>query len=537
MKWQWIQNEKARLKREVHLGKRGAGGDLSAVLVYPNTYYVGMSNLGFQAIYGELTGSLGIACERAFFPDEQYLPFFQEKGNLRSLETQKPLHEFDVLAFSISYELDFLNVVRILQMTDIPVLARDRGDDDPLIIAGGSITYLNPEPIAEFIDLFVLGEGEVVLGDILSIVSGTRGEPRLSRLKLLDELPGVYIPSFFAPVYESDGRIREIVCTNRARGGLTRICQKEVAHYFHSVILTEDTEFKSTLLMEIMRGCPFSCAYCAVGNSFGPFRSRSSADIVMKLDELSLPAGRAGLIGAAINCHHQIDEIITELRKRKIIINFSSMRIDGITEKILDIMAEEGHRTLTIAPERGNEALRRALRKNLSDEEIFQSIQLAISKGITSIRLYFMIGFEGEKEEDIDSIINLIEKIVQIARRRRGHSRITACINQFIPKAGTALERSPFAETGLVTERIKRLKYALSSKIKVNAESPRWAYIQALLAMGDRRLSGVLEHAAELTSFSKWKGYLDDCLINDRTYLARNDTIEPWCHIRGITMI
>lgn len=538
MKWRWIRETKDRIGKERHLEELKSSGGISFALAFPNSYYVGMSNLGFQAIYSLIRKTPGATCERAFLPDEDYLEYFRSGSNLRTLETQRPLHNFDILGFSISYELDFPNVVRMIRMSGIPLRADHRTEKDPLVIAGGAITYLNPEPLADFIDLFFLGEGEETLETFLTVMSARGFSGRAATLRELAKIDGIYVPSLFSPVYDAAGLLTDL---HHDKIFMPRqVCRRKVRTFFHSSILTPLTEFKEALLIEIMRGCIHRCTFCSVGNAFGPFRVREISEFKATLHRIPSAVKRIGLIGAAIDCHPGIEDILDYIRERDMSISFSSMRFEGISPKILEIMCAQGNRTLTLAPECGSDRLRRSLKKFIGNEVILKTAEACFSAGISNLRLYFMVGLPGERDEDITAFVQLLRQIREISQKKaRKVCRISASINQFIPKAGTPLTTSPFEDMELVSEKMRRIRHELPSDLKLTFESPRWAAIQTLLAQGDRRLSAVLEHAEDLTSFTDWKTMLVECGINLRHLLGEKDTkrILPWSHIKGMKII
>jgi len=529
MKWQWILHARKLLDGEVAVGHLAGGGGLSWALVYPNTYHVGMSNLGFLSVYGLLRQSLGFRCERAFLPDPAYIRHIVEHSDLRTVETQTPLHDFDVMAFSISYELDFPNVVKLISMSGLPVMSADRDERHPLIMAGGAITYLNPEPLADFVDFFVLGEGEHVLPELGGILKERICEPRESILRELSQVKGVYVPCIHRPKGRDSSE-----AGNTADGGPFIIAGGSSPAYFHSPVITADTEFSSTVLMEIMRGCPYRCTFCVVGNSFGDFRARPFSDIRDTLEDIPEKARRIGLIGASVNCHPEIREIMQYLRERSFFTTFSSMRIDRIEEHLLDVIDDQGNRTLTIAPESGSEEMRMSLKKRISDDDIYSALSLAFKKGITVLRLYFMTGLPGERDHDIRATIAMVKKVREMIIRGKSSCRVSLSINQFIPKAGTPLEREETAPVSLIEERMSELHRDLPKDIKANFESPGWSHIQALLARGDRALSNVLSQAWKLSSYRSWTKCLRKCRIDEDRYLNRQEIGRalPWAHIR-----
>lgn len=530
MKWQWILHARELLRKEVSVEARTGGGGLSWALVYPNTYRVGMSNLGFLSIYRLLRQNYGIRCERAFLPLPAYSGYITEHSDLRTVETQTPLHDFDIVAFSVSYELDFPNVVRLIKMSGLPALSSERDEQHPLIIAGGAITYLNPEPLADFIDLFVLGEGQHVIPRILEAMKDKSGYRREELLKGLSHMKGIYVPRHQYPL-QQDGLNRE----ENGTPGPERIVDSNSTTYFHSPIVTAETEFKSTVLMEIMRGCPYKCTFCVVGNSFGAFRARPFSDIRDTVLGFPSSINRIGLIGASVNCHPEIHRIMTLLRERGMFITFSSMRVDRLEEQFLDVIDDQGNRTLTVAPESGSEEMRMKLKKRISDDDIYRALSLAFKRGITTLRLYFMTGLPDEHDRDIKAIVIMAKRIRELRIKSGSQCRVSLSINQFIPKAGTPLERVEVAPLQLVTERMTELEKDLPRDLKANFESPGWSRIQALLSRGDRALSGVLSRAETLSSYRAWFRCLKKCEIDEERYLNQiaDTTKMPWEHIRN----
>ncbi len=528
MRWQWILHARELLKKEALVESISGGGGLSWALVYPNTYHVGMSNLGFLSIYRMLRQNHGVNCERAFLPLSQYSQYIMEHGDLRTIETQTPLHAFDIMAFSVSYELDFPNVIRLIKMSALPVFSQERDEHHPLIVAGGAITYLNPEPLADFIDVFILGEGEGVLPRLLEVLKEKRSESREVLLRELSYVKGLYVPRHHLPMQQNK-------LLKNDTPGPVRIISSASATYFHSPIVTEETEFKSTVLMEIMRGCPYKCTFCVVGNSFGDFRARPFSDIRQTLLDFPPSVTRIGLIGASVNCHPDIQGIMMLLQEKNMFVTFSSMRIDRLEERFLDVIDDQGNKTLTIAPESGSEEMRMKLKKHISDDDIYSALSLVFKRGITILRLYFMTGLPDECDQDIKAIVSMVKKVRELIMHAKSPCRIALSINQFIPKAGTPLERVAVAPVPLVTERMEQLKRDLPRDLKVHFESPRWSRIQALLARGDRAFSDILCRSESLSSYGDWMKSINKCGIQEVRYLNQiGETMSmPWDHIRN----
>ncbi len=402
-------------------------------------------------------------------------------------------------------------------MSGVPERSSERGDEHPLVIAGGAITYLNPEPLADFIDIFILGEGEAVIHKVFDQLSALRGSSKNMALTMLKKLQGIYIPSLHEPHY---GRGSSAVSIDKKENAVEpfRVCQREIPAFYHSSILTADTEFKNTLLTEIMRGCPYACSFCAVGNSFGTFRPRQYNDLARVIENLPVQVSRVGLIGASINCHPAFEEMLSFFREKRISVGFSSLRLEKLNARNLEAIMGQGNKTLTLAPECGNEILRWKLHKCIQDDDILAVARESSRFSLSSLRLYYMIGLPGEADEDVYSIIRLTTKIIRIMKLSN-YCRISVSINQFVPKAETPMERAPQENITIVEEKIKRLKKDMPREVKLHIESPRLALVQGLLARGDRRLSGALSMSAGLQGFSGWERMLAEEGLDSEHYL------------------
>lgn len=504
MKWNWILEAKKICSRERFIDRPSNGGSLSAVIVYPDRYFTGMSNLGFQSVWHVLNGVLSISCERAFYPDKKYVDFFRKNKNLRSLETQKPLQEFDLICFSISYEMNYPLVADILNMTPIPLFSEERKEKDPLVILGGAVSYLNAEPIADFIDAVFMGRAEDVWPYALKAF-----ETGLSRGEILRELSSmknIYVPSMHTRAEKQ----MEPYSSSR---------------FFSSSILTADTEFSDMLLTEIMRGCPFMCKFCAVSNCFGKCVFRPFEDIVSTLRPLKGIVEKVGLIGGSINAHPEFYKILEYLRREGFKVGFSSLRADRLTPELLDFIKQEGGGSLTLAPESANEKLRFFIGKKISDESFFHSIEMAFRSGIRKLRLYFMIGLPGESLDDAALLSETLKKIKTL--KFSESVRITVSISQFIPKPFTPLERFEQTDESEILKRLELIKKTSPSGFKITYETPSAAAIQGILARGDRKLSVMTSDRELGFSYGKWKRAANKHGIDLDFYLRGKEDGEP----------
>ena len=499
MKWNWILEAKKQVSEEKRISKFANGGSLSGVLVYPDTYFTGMSNLGFHAVYKIFNEELGISCERAFYPDKKYVDFFRNEKNLRSLESQKILQEFDFIAFSISFEMNIPLVVDILKMTSIPLYSSDRTDSDPLILLGGAVSYINPEPIALFVDAILIGRGEDVLPKVSEILN-----KRLSRndtLVELSKLENVYVPS-----------LMKLSDVNRVNISTSR--------FFSSSFLTSNTEFANTLLVEIMRGCPFMCKFCTVSNCFGKCIFNHASDFIHNIELIrkEIDINKVGLIGGSINAHPEFNEILEYLRKNKIKVGFSSLRADRLNDEILDFIKNEGGGILTLAPETANEKIRFSIGKKITDELFFSSVEKAFLNSVSHLRLYFMIGLQNETEDDVREIGNMISKLRKF--KNGSKARISVSVSQFIPKPFTPLERERQEDLNSIKKKFSILKSVMPSGVKLSGEAPNSAMLQGILSRGDRNLSKIIAEIPEM-SLGKWQKKAESLEIDLNHYLRK----------------
>ena len=542
----WQQRERARLTLSKETGyiTKPHGDRLRVALAFPNTYWVGMSNLGFQTVYRLLNAQDDVVCERVFLPPKQELAeLVASRAPLLTLESQSSPGEFDVFAFSVSFEWDYVNVLTLLRLAGIPIHASERTERHPLIVIGGAVTFVNPEPLAPFADVIAAGEGEVLVPALDRAFR--ESSDRRALLRALSRERGFYIPSFYEPRYADDGRLAGYVPTGEAPEAPLPI-RKAALKTTDAVdppatsIFTPDTEFGSRFLVEVVRGCANLCRFCWAGYNYLPVRS-FPADRILQLAEQARPyAHRAGLVSIALCDHPDIERILARLHEMGFGISPASLRLDDLTEPIVRVLHASGEKTITIAPETGSDRLRRVINKTVTNDEILDRADLIFANGIENLKLYYMIGLPTETDDDLvairDLTLELRERMMKYAKPRGAVGRIIGSVNPLIPKPGTAYQWLPMEADAVVDRKIKRLR-ALTSGIDnvyFNIKSERHSYYQALLSLGDRRVARVI--AAAERNGQNWRAAVAETGVDADFYIFRDrrtDAALPWDIIDG----
>ena len=531
-----IQKAKTILEKERGAVRKPWGGRISICLLYPNSYHVGMSNLGFQAVYQRLNSEDDIVCERAFLPDPEDLGEYRRTQTpLLSLESQKPLSGFDLLAFSISFENDFLNILTLLDLARIPLERHLRGEKDPLIMAGGVAVFLNPEPLSEFFDLFVLGEAEEVIGEFLEVYRHS-GRERKYLLRKLAGVEGIYVPEFYHVTYAEDGRIGTVEPEAGLPGKVKRRWISKIDRFpTQSSLFTPDTEFREMAVVEVNRGCPRGCRFCAACFVYHPFRNRSLSLLESLSREALLKEKRIGLAGTAISDYPSLLPLCKDILSHGGGVSIASLRVDAITPSLADCLKRGGVRAAAIAPEAGSERLRKVLKKGYGDDEILKAVRTLVEDGLLQIKSYFLIGLPSENDEEVRAILSLSKKIEhQIVSSRLDSKRrwkLVLSVNPFVPKPATPFQWVPFEDVSALKRKLKILRSGVRGEknIEMIHDLPKWGYIQALLSRGDRRVGKVV--MATHRHQGNWEQALRETSLNPDFFVYRRrdlDEIFPW---------
>lgn len=532
MSWKHKRVLEEKLKTEKGYVIKDWGGKARVALVFPNTYFTGMSNLGFQTVYGLFNALPDVVCERFFYPEDETAPVI-------SMESRKRMADFDLILFSVPFEMDYPRVLEILLLAGIPLRAEGRDGFYPLIAAGGVTAFLNPQPLSPFMDFFFLGDAEIFTSTFWDF---WRRYPYKRSLKkdwlenLARSVPGIYVPSFYREDYNPDGTIKEIL---PLLGGLPERIPVQKSLFqegspARTYIFTADTEFSNVFLIEIGRGCGRGCRFCAAGYIYRPPRFHNPESVLKTVSVSEFPE-RWGLVSAAIGDYPYLEELGGFLIEKGVEISFSSLRADGIRPIIKDIFKLGQHHAVAIAPEAGSERLRRVINKRLTDDQICDACITLTEVGVRHLKLYFMIGLPTETDEDVESIASLVKRIrhevIRVSRGVKNLGNITINVNSFVPKPLTPFQWAPFEEVKSLKKKMRKIHSLLGgfSNLRVHFDVPKWAYLQGLFARGDRRVGWLLERTVE--NRWNWSVSLRYMPWNPDFFVTREREIDekfPW---------
>jgi len=539
MSWKSIEKRRTLLAGESGGQPANRGGRLSCCLVYPNRYHAAMSNLGFQTVYAMLNALPEVVCERAFLPDRDELEELQRAGGtLLSLESQRPLSSFDLVAFSVSFESDYLNLPAIFRLSGIQPFAAERSPLQPLVLAGGAALFLNPEPVAPFLDLVCLGEAEPVLPGLIELLK-EGAESRGELLLKAAALPGVYVPSLYRPVYDGPAQVSSEPQPG-APARVRRVWDPDIDRRPTATeIHTEATEFSGMHLVELSRGCPRGCRFCAAGFIYLPYRSRSPELVRREVLKGVAEGRKVGLVAAAVSDYAGIGELGREIVAAGGKFSVSSFRIDHYDAGMIEALKASGQKTVSLAPEGGSQRLRDLIRKGIDEEQILAACDLLIGHDILNLKLYFIIGLPTETLEDLEELVGLTgrirERVVAAARANKRLGEIQLSVNPFIPKPFTPFQWCGMEEVKSLEKKWKFLQKELGRlpNVKLQMESPREAYQQALFSRGDRRLAPLLVAADRI---GNWKSALREERFDSDSFVYRTIPLDeplPWGFIEG----
>ena len=537
MSWNLRKEIKDILAKETGTRIHAPGSRTPVAFLYPNTYHLGMSNLGLHILY-QVLDDRGWAVERFFLPGRRELPeYVKTKTPLLSMENQRPLAEFPYICATIPFELDYLHFLEELRLGHIVLTAEERGARDPFVIAGGPCATFNPEPLADFVDCFVIGEGEETLPRLLSLLERLRleGKGREEKLRAAAQLPGIYVPRFYTPRYSGDGTFAGLTADPGVPPTVQRQWVRNLDDYPHtSAIVSPLTEFADMYIVEVARGCGRHCRFCMAGYCFRKPRNRGLEALWRDIAGRPAQTARVGLMGAAVSDYPAMQELTERLVQEQVPFSCASLRADTLTPELVQALAACGQRTMTVAPEAGSAKMRAAINKGITEEHIYKAMEYAAEAGMQNIKLYFMIGLPGETDADIEEMIHLVHR-VRARMDELGHKGdLVLSVNPFIPKPFTPFQWNPMVPLPVLKKRIRALQagFRKDRRIRLLTESLKESVQQAVLSRGTRRLGAVLRRA--LDEGTGFKEALASCGLPEQDYAGRAFPLDaplPWGHL------
>ncbi len=521
--------------------------EISVALAFPDLYEIGMSHLGLKILYYILNSLPGVRAERAFAPWPDMGKMMKEKNiPLYSLENKIPLRNFDAVGISLQHELNYTNVLYLLDLAGIPLRSEERGEEFPLILGGGPCAF-NPEPVSPFFDVFLLGEGEEAIVEIVEILRVMKGEKRSDVLSELAKIEGCYVPLLYSVSYHPDGKIKNISPSRVVRKRWVK--NLDGAPYPQKIIVPYLNIVHDRIPLEIARGCTRGCRFCQAGMIYRPHRERSPEKVIELAEKLVKSTGyeEVSLLSLSSTDYSAIEYLVRDLsfrlKESKVNVSLPSLRMDAFSVEVAQSLQEVRRSGLTFAPEAGSERLRRVINKGLTDEDIFQTVEKTFSSGWREVKLYFMIGLPGEREEDIRDIANLVKEILGRGKKKGVHLGISA----FIPKSHTPFQWTKQEEIKSLEEKmaiLHSLLRPLGRRVRYNWSDFEVNLVEGALSRGDRRISsviervyrkgGVMDYWREFFSLRRWQeGFEEEGLdLNFYTHRERDrEEIFPWEHL------
>jgi radical SAM superfamily enzyme YgiQ (UPF0313 family) len=532
------ENESSKVHRKIYGAAYGTAyatesgtiikkwaGRVPVCITYPNSYFIGMSNLAVHLLYKTLNALPGVVCERAFF-EEAGKPGSGHGPVPRSIESRKPLNAFELVFITFSFEMDYINAATMLSRARLGPLARQRKEGDPLVVGGGICVMANPEPLAGLFDLFIMGDVEATIPAFIEAYVAHREKARSELIEELSPPEWVYNPGHLTVSYRQDGTVAGF----EPASFCTRIERYKGRHLSTSAIITEQTEFSDMFLVEGTRGCPSRCPFCLTG-AIGPF-------VYDRLPSIDEGVRDVGIIGGGVSFHPALVDLIKELKARGIRPHLPSLRMDEVSLEVIEAVSEEV-KTLTFGIEAAAERLRRSIGKPLTDEDIYERIEAIMTMKSFHLKLYFMVGLYGERVEDVERIVEMARHIMHLMIRqgaKRGTvGSITVHASPFVPKAATPFQWLPMDDVSSLKEKLVILKRGLGKAANTyfTHESVKYSFLQAVLARGDRRVQDIILSLAEGGSLAKVQR---ESPINLNFYATRKrqaDERFPWDFITG----